>query len=221
MEKEKKCVIIGASPEYDKNCILHHSRSAGYVVCADGGFAVANQLGIKIDLVVGDFDSSPKDTSPLNFNIENVKLPQRKDYTDMMIAVKQTLKRKKFSEIILLGATGGRLDHTYANICTLKYLLDKNITAKMIDKYQEIFLAKPNSTHPFLNKKGQTISVFPFGCNDVKVRYHGFEYGSDCVLTCNSPIGISNVINKNSSYLYVEKGCALIITTLSKTYIST
>ena len=80
-------------------------------------------------MIVGDFASSKR---PINCCSEIISLPVRKDDTDMFYAVKEGIRRG-CDEFILVGATGGRLDHTYANFCVLKYIADRKIPARIID----------------------------------------------------------------------------------------
>ena len=107
-----------------------------FIICADGGFEAANNLKIEPDLWVGDMDSLNSDN---NLYTEKIIFPEDKDLTDSHIAVNEALKRG-FKEIILVGATGGRLDHEYANYCLLKYILKSGGNGMIINKNNRIIL---------------------------------------------------------------------------------
>ena len=84
---------------------------------ADAGYTQVRRQGLKPDLVVGDFDSLG--SVPEGEKI--VRHPVMKDDTDMMYSLKECLGRG-YRNFLILGATGGRLDHTVANLCALYYL---------------------------------------------------------------------------------------------------
>jgi thiamine pyrophosphokinase len=81
----------------------------GLVVAADGGARHAAVLGVKIDAWVGDFDSS----DDLNLSLPRTVYPRAKASTDAELAV-QWAREKGASELGILGAFGGRFDHTFA-----------------------------------------------------------------------------------------------------------
>jgi thiamine pyrophosphokinase len=121
---------------YDK---LFHE--AGFIVCADGGAAHLKRMGIVPDVLVGDFDSI--DTEHLQYyrekNVEVYKYPKEKNMTDTELAVKVAIDRG-YKDIVIIGGTGGRLDHTLSNILLLKKMLDRGIMGKVVNEHNEIFL---------------------------------------------------------------------------------
>ena len=214
----KRCILIGSSPGTDIKAISRLMHRDDYIICADGGYVFAERLGIIPDLIVGDFDSSER---PENSVIEIIALPVRKDDTDMLYAVKEGIKRG-CDEFILCGATGGRLDHTYANFCTLKYLADRKIPACIADGKNEIRIINASvyntgqktvmQNFEIMNKAGCGFGIFPFGCDSCEISLKGFEYGADNIrLTSDFPIGVSNKIVNNKAEVCVYDGCAIII----------
>nr|WP_221276903.1 thiamine diphosphokinase [Deinobacterium chartae] len=82
------------------------------VVAADGGVRHAHALGRRVDLWVGDFDSS--DPADADFaGVERVSVPPEKDFVDSELALEQARSRG-CDAALLLGALGGRFDHTLA-----------------------------------------------------------------------------------------------------------
>ena len=92
-------------------------NSEDYVICADGGWDIATELGILPNLLIGDFDSIK---SPLPDGIETIKFLPEKDYTDLDLAIR-TAVEKGYSHLTVIGGIGGRLDHTIANIQLLSH----------------------------------------------------------------------------------------------------
>ncbi len=50
-------------------------------------------------------------------------------------------------EVILIGATGSRLDHTIANISLLSEFAIRNIQASIVDQHNTITMIKGPSSH--------------------------------------------------------------------------
>ena len=107
----KRCVIIGGAPigRYDRICALLTEND--YYIYCDSGLKHREALGAAPDLIIGDFDSYEQPET----DIETIVLPTVKDDTDTMFAVKEGLRRG-FEDFLLVGALGGRLDHTMVNV---------------------------------------------------------------------------------------------------------
>ena len=110
----KTCYIIGAA----ELAIGRLRPSEGdFVIAADAGLLHLAKLHIKPDLMLGDFDSLGYVPSG-----ENVEVcPVRKDDTDTMAAVRLGQDRG-YRRFHIFGGTGGRFDHTLANLQLLAWL---------------------------------------------------------------------------------------------------
>ena len=204
---EKRCVIIGSSPDTEILVLTEFIESEDFIVCADGGYVHAQKAGIIPDLIIGDFDSS---VFPKNSDCEIITLPVQKDDTDTLFCVKECLKRG-FNNFLILGGTGGRQDHTFANICTLKFLAEKKIYAEMIDS-KTVISVMTNGVKQLCNKKGMTFSIFPFGCESCEVTLSGFMYElSKGTLKSDFPLGVSNEITSDNATVTIHKGTAVIM----------
>ncbi|MDV6373035.1 thiamine diphosphokinase [Deinococcus arenicola] len=84
------------------------------VVAADGGARHAAGLGVRVDAWVGDFDSSAgvRVDAALQDAPREVH-PTAKNETDAELAVRVALKHGA-TELVFLGAFGGRFDHAAA-----------------------------------------------------------------------------------------------------------
>lgn len=202
-----KCVIIGSAPCENDDAFSEIDRANSFVICADGGLDIALRHNITPNLIIGDFDSVqteiPKD-------IETIQLQIEKDDTDMMAAIRVGLKRD-FRDFVLLGALGGRFDHSFANLCVLQYLAAQGCKAMIAGEGCRIFLL--NGGRLSLSKlKGRTVSVFPFGTFSCTVTYDGLKYPLTEVRLCaDYPLGVSNVIESDDARIIVHDGNALII----------
>lgn len=101
------------------------AAAADYVIAADGGFARAAALGLRVDEVVGDLDSIDVETRDRLLAGEGPPLhvyPRDKDWTDLELAIEHALRRAPRA-IVIFGALGRRIDHTLTNL----HLLERGI----------------------------------------------------------------------------------------------
>jgi thiamine pyrophosphokinase len=202
-----QCIIIGSAPFENYDVFQEMDWENSFVICADGGVDAALLNHIKPDLIIGDFDSLkgelPKD-------IEIIKLQIEKDDTDMMAAIRVGLERG-YREFILLGALGGRFDHSFANLCVLQYLALQGCKATIVSQGCRVFLL--NFGRLTLSKlKGSTVSVFPFGTESCTVSYEGLKYPlTQARLSADNPLGVSNQIIAEEARIILHQGNALII----------
>ena len=131
----KRCVIIGGAPigRYDRIRALLTGNDF-YIYC-DSGLKHREALGAQPDLIIGDFDSYEKPET----GVETIVLPTVKDDTDTMFAVKEGIRRG-FEDFLLIGALGGRLDHTLVNVYSLLYLDEKGKNGAIADDFSLVRL---------------------------------------------------------------------------------
>jgi len=110
------------------------------IIGIDGGCAMAESLGLELDLMIGDFDSLDSDTfiRMQEKAKECIRLNPMKDLTDTHAAF-EYLSDKGYDKAIILGAFGTRIDHTMANMyVAMKYA--QKIDIEFIDEHNKIFL---------------------------------------------------------------------------------
>ena len=109
------CFIIGAGPFYG---LPVAPGPEDVVLAADGGYRHCQTAGITPDLLLGDFDSLESERPD---NIPTHTFPVEKDDTDTMLAIRYGLEQG-YQTFHLYGGTGGRMDHTLANLQALGFL---------------------------------------------------------------------------------------------------
>lgn len=137
----KRCMIIGGAPIYDYEYIRERMKKEDFIIYCDSGLKHREELGASPDLIIGDFDSHE---NPY-LDIETVVLPGMKNDTDTAYAAGEAIKRG-FWDIILVGVTGGREDHTLVNIFLLFKFDNYGIKACIIDDYAEMEVLSPGRT---------------------------------------------------------------------------
>jgi thiamine pyrophosphokinase len=204
-----RCVIIGGgdcSAEILKANITEHD----YIICADSGFDIAYEACIVPDRLIGDFDSIK--TIPENIN--KITLPVEKDITDSVAAYNEGVKLG-FRSFVLFGGTGGRFEHTLANISLMANASKSGYSFEMVDN-KHIFRSITNSSIKIKKKENQQISVFAYGNKAFGVTETGFHYSlTEYTLDpFDGALGTSNDIVDDYGEISVQDGTVIIIETL-------
>ena len=196
------CYIVGAGELYGKIC----AREGDLVIAADGGLDSLSRIGITPDVFLGDMDSVSA-----SFSGETIRFPVRKDETDSFLAYREGARRG-YTDFVLLGGTGGREDHTFANISLLYYAKMQGHKIKMIGRCNEFFVIK-NERITLRGKTGTHFSAFALGGAARGVTISGLEYEADDVtLSPEYPLATSNIFKEGSATVEVRDGALLIMT---------
>lgn len=203
-----RCVIVGAGEIKCYNKVREIIKDDDFIISADGGYEHLKNVAITPNLAIGDFDSlkyTPDDT-------ETMVLNKEKDVTDTFFATELAIK-KGFTNIVYLGMLGGRLDHTLANIQTLNYLLDNNVTGHIYSSDTYITAIR-NSSITLLPQKNKYFSIFSMGDVSEGVFIKNAKYKLDnYTLKNNYPIGVSNEFTDETTYIEVKKGTIILVIT--------
>lgn len=156
-----KIVIVSGGKAPSKEILLREVENADFIIGADKGCEVLYKYEITPDVILGDFDSA--DMKIINA-IEKkakkkIKFKKEKDYTDTEIAFNLALENNP-DEIVILGATGTRYDHSLSNIGLLKKALSKGVNARIIDDNNLMFLTDKNIS--LKGNLGDTISFHAY-----------------------------------------------------------
>ena len=175
------------------------------VICADSGYLSAKKAGITPDVFVGDFDSVAKNEVKAS---KIVELYPIKDMTDTQEAVDIAIEGGA-KEITILGALGGRIDHTLANIHLLKYAKEKGATAEILDN--DSYITTVDKTLEIKAKKGFCLSLIPLtDCEGVSIS--GVFYPlENAEMPVGNPYGISNEFTDPVAKISVRSGDLLVM----------
>ncbi len=208
------CLIItGGSIDYEWCSQWLKDRRYDYVIAADSGLAHANRLGIKVDYILGDYDSvKPEILEMYEGSTETVTYPSEKDFTDTHLAVLRAINSG--AEIIdLIGATGSRLDHTMTNIFVMKAALDAEVKCAIYDAHNKIYLADGNVCVKRCGQYGDYISFAPM-TEEAVLSLSGVKYPLDSyVLKQGLSLCQSNEITAETANINVSRGIIIIYET--------
>lgn len=186
----KKCTIFSGGEAVSAQCVAEYKSfiDDSLVISADKGYKLAQAVGVKSDIIMGDFDSAEK---PVFDNIEI--FPSEKDDTDLMLAIKQGFE-SGCDDFLIFGATGGRADHLLGNIQSLGYILSCGGEG-MIAADSEIIRLYRAGSYRIYDREGFSFSLVAYTDKVESLTIKGAKYEvEDCLLTNASPLGISNVV---------------------------
>jgi thiamine pyrophosphokinase len=206
-----RVVIVANGPMSNPADLTMHAAGAALVICADGGSRHLAAGGLVPDVLIGDLDSiDPELVDAWHARgCEVITYPAAKDETDLELALRLALDRGA-TELVVLGALGGRIDQTVANILLLVLPAQRGAVARIIDGLQEVFLITGAAT--VTGRPGDSLSLIPIGGDALGVSTQGLEYPLHGeTLPLGLARGISNVFTAPVARVHLEHGLLLAV----------
>lgn len=203
---KRRCVIIGGAGIRDYQTLWDYLNPDDFNIFCDSGLFHQEALGVRPHLVVGDFDSHENP----HLGVETIVLPREKDDTDTVYAVKEAVRRG-FDDFLLMGAAGGRLDHTLGNLSILLSLHAQGKRALLVDDYSEMEVVgqEPvciDDSFPFFSLLNISGTARGITVEDAKYPLR------DAEIPCTYQYGISNeVLPGRRARVSVGEGELLLI----------
>jgi len=202
-----RCVIVSAGPFRDAAAVAGLLLPDDYVIAADGGWTLACAMGVKPSVLVADFDSMPMPT--LQEDVKVITLPVEKDETDMAHAMKYAYEAG-YREFLLLGCTGGRLDHMQAALVVAADYARRGCDVVVADEQNEIHLLTPGA-YAYPAVAGEKVSLFAFGGEVTGLFADGLYYDiTDLTLSPFDPLCVSNVCVENDFQIVFKSGILML-----------
>jgi thiamine pyrophosphokinase len=183
------------------------------IIAADAGWKYLQGLGWIADAVIGDFDTAapPPVDSRRRMCRAIYHLPAEKDDTDMAAAIQLGLDGG-CSTFYLLGGTGGRLDHTLANIQCLAHLAAMSRAAYLPDGEETLTAIVGGGSVVFPEGASGTVSVFAHSGSASGVTLDGFKYTMvNGTLTNTRALGVSNELAGGRASVKVGDGTLIVV----------
>ena len=185
------------------------------LMAADRGLDFFRETGLIPDIADGDFDSvsgAGKAYLESLSHTEIIQLQPEKDDTDTQSTLNLAIKRGAKS-ILILGATGGRMDHLLGNLGLLTLGKIKGVKVALADAQNYICLAENGKVLKKDRQFGKYVSFFPVGGSVQGLTLKGFKYPlkdyqltvADCGLT------VSNEIQEDQAEISYKGGSLLMI----------
>ncbi|MGI6777036.1 MAG: thiamine diphosphokinase [Acetivibrionales bacterium] len=204
-------VIISNGNICDYEYMRRYIEKSHYIICTDGAVRHLELLGIKPDVLLGDFDSISS-SELMRYKSSGVplcKYPAEKDMTDTELAVDFAVD-KGYGRIIILGALGTRFDHSLSNIFLLKKMLDRKVEGVIIDEYNEIRLIKDRIT--LTREERVMITLLPLSSKVEGITTKGLRYPLfNATIEIGSSWGVSNEFTQDTAEVTIGSGLLLVI----------
>lgn len=201
--------LIVTGGTVDTNILKKIHKNFDFIIASDHGLEALNVCKIIPNYIIGDFDSIDNNLLQNYSDTEIVRLNPEKDYTDTHMALKKAIEIRS-QKIVILGATGSRIDHLIGNIHILKEALENNIDCKLVDSNNEIFLINKDS---YIKKDThfKYISLIPLTTTVTGITLKGFKYSlNNACLRIGHSIGISNE-QISDGIINIDEGILIII----------
>lgn len=195
----KLAIIVtgGNSPLYIPDSVPLDNT---FIVAADSGLDIAQLLGLKCDIAIGDFDSIKNES--LLTNLEVLKYPKDKDYSDTELAI-SLVKSKGYDDYVLIGGGEGRMDH----LLNIWSLFDKyGPPICWITRRESMYLVK--NRRRFETAKGENVSFIPTSfCEKSIINSNELKWPlTDFEISINH-MSLSNETSKGILNVEVMNGC--------------
>jgi thiamine pyrophosphokinase len=181
-------------------------RAEDVLIAVDGGARHVQELGRIPDVLIGDMDSI---TASLQETLRNagtlvIVHPAEKDATDLELAIEYAM-REGIREIKIVGALGGRMDQTMANISLLGLAASSGIDIRVDDGCEEIQMI--GNRAEIQGETGETISLLAWGgpargVSTINLLYPLHEE----TLLPNRTRGISNRMTGRTAEINLREG---------------
>ncbi|MCU0412104.1 MAG: thiamine diphosphokinase [Bacteroidetes bacterium] len=180
-------------------------RDHSHFLCADGGANTAARFGFCPDLIIGDLDSVTPAALKKCRNAIVLRVGEQ-DSTDLEKALAWCV-RQRISSVVVLGATGGRLDHSIGNLSALAKF-SARLEIGFADVHCEILPVR--SARTIHAPKGTVISLLPLvRCSGISTTGLRWNLRNE-TLALGQRESTSNVVDARRATIRVKRGTLLL-----------
>lgn len=202
-------VVVFAGGDPVPADVIEDLPASALVIAADSGLDLALDLGLKVDLVIGDFDSVSPEALASVPGAAVERHPRDKDATDLELAL-GAAHRADADRVVVVGGRGGRLDHALANALLLTAPAHSGIEIEwLVAGTRSVVIHSANRLH---GSAGELISLLPFHGAAEGVTTEGLRWDlHDATIHAGSTWGVSNVFQLPVASVRVGSGTLLAV----------
>lgn len=207
----KKAYIFSGGADFHPEFVTDIPQEDDLVIAADSG---AEKLeffdGVLPDIILGDMDSCDFESIKRKYgDAEFIILPCEKDSTDTKYALDLAIKRG-FTDIVVIGGLGGRLDHTLSNVFLLEYAASKGAVCVLTNGKNRAFLLDGECN--LCADAYKYLSLIPLDAELLDVNMSGVKYPlAHARVVSGDSLTISNEIVCENSKISVSHGRAIVV----------
>lgn len=207
--------ILAGGPEELLPNLSEYDDAGCIWVGVDRGVFTLIRRGMHPDLAFGDFDSvSLVELQEIESKVSKLhRFNPVKDETDMELALQWALEQET-EKIRIFGATGGRLDHLFANIQLLMgpVMVGNRNDVVIIDKSNLVTVKGPGNYSIKKNKRYPYVSFVPVTSTVNGLTLEGFKYPlKNCHIPLGSTLCISNEVSNDCGTFSFSEGILIVV----------
>lgn len=185
------------------------------LIAADRGVEFFMGTDLEPDVAVGDFDSISAEGAKYMETLKHTeirRLKLEKDDSDTQSAANYAIEQGT-ERIMILGATGNRIDHLMANFGLLMLGKTKQVQIVLVDAYNYMSLIESGMILKKEEQFGKYVSFFPIEGEVTGLTLKGFKYplNSYTLKVEDSGLTVSNEISDSEAEVTFETGKLLMI----------
>ena len=185
------------------------------LIAADRGVEFFMGTDLEPDVAVGDFDSLSAEGAKYMETLKHTeirRLKPEKDDSDTQSAANYAIEQGT-ERIMILGATGNRIDHLMANFGLLMLGKTKQVQIVLVDAYNYMSLIESGMILKKEEQFGKYVSFFPIEGEVTGLTLKGFKYplNSYTLKVEDSGLTVSNEISDPEAEVTYETGKLLMI----------
>lgn len=215
MHAEHRHVVIVLGGHRPLDAVVALLDPADMVLCADSGLDHAYTLGLRPDVVIGDFDSvtsAALDRARAS-GVTELTFPPDKDRTDAELALHHALESGA-TKITVVWGGGDRIDHVLGVFAALAHPALAGVPSL------EVWMGGDHLRvlHAGISvavdlPRGATVSLLPLGAADVRLSSEGLRWDlDDEVLHGHAARGVSNEVLASPIRITVTHGVVGVVT---------
>lgn len=217
----KTCLLISGGPlDLSFASDFLKERKYDYLVAADAGFSACLKLGLHPNLLVGDFDTFGREAIEAYLRDPEYQIDihqPEKDETDTELAFRR-IREAGFTEVDVLGALGGRIDHEISNIHLLVHERKKGLHINCYDVKNRIYILDSESRNEYHfsrnSQYGTYVSFLPITESVKGITLTGFKYplkDKDISILENPSLCVSNEVQEEEAVISIREGILICV----------
>jgi thiamine pyrophosphokinase len=204
-------VVLGGTPP--TRAIKQYIPAHQLVIAADSGLHGAIDLGLRVNVVIGDMDSVDKAVlAAVEANGTTVtQLPRDKDSTDAELALLKAVEMGA-TKIVLITKGGGRLDHELGVFAVLQNPGLRKCTIEAMWDNSILHLIHGPSSVTITGKQGSNVGLIAAGGSASGITTTGLKWAlSNESLAPHSSRGVSNQLVEETAVISLQEGSLFVV----------
>lgn len=204
-------VVLGGTPP--TRTIAQHIPAHELVIAADSGLHGAIDLGLHVNVVIGDMDSVDKAVlAAVEANGTTItELPRDKDSTDAELALLKAVEMGA-NKIVLITKGGGRLDHELGVFAVLQNPNLRHCTIEAMWDNSILHLIHGPASVTVTGKVGSNVGLIAAGGPAEGITTSGLKWAlANETLAPHSSRGVSNQMVHETATISVQVGSLFVV----------